>query len=384
MKSSAGVTAEVARRLERTWHVDVSTGVSSWPHRIPLGAPSKADLERRFATVQADVLVWRRWAKENGVQLDFAVRLVHGTTQRLPTHAIVPDLATAAAVAGPGWPQRLERGRVRAEVLADRFPGARDLPRAVRDVDGYTDADFDILVRVATWFTNSDATGKTPRQVPIVGVHAKWLNTHQPVIKNLICRDSLGLLPRHPPRIHFTYLDPDHLAAGRRRFDSATAADAMTPAYPPRLVLISENKDTAVHFPELTGGIAVEGDGFGADTAAAFPWLVGAPVLLYWGDMDPSGLEIVNGYRRSGVPVCTILMDVATYDSFERFGTDTDKNGRPLGIPDRKDLPLLTDTERELYDRLTAADWTGHRRVEQERIPLPIALAAVAALSVTT
>jgi hypothetical protein len=220
--------------------------------------------------------------------------------------------------------------------------------------------------------------GLTPRQVPIEGLHAKWLNTRQPVIGILAGIESLGLLPRHPQRIHFTYLDPEHLAGGGRRHDSATVGDVMRPAYLPEIVLISENKDTAIHFPPVPKAVAVEGAGFGgAPAIASFDWLTAAPHLIYWGDLDPSGFEIVDRFRQAGLPVRTILMDLPSFEEYERFGTSTDARGNPLGTPVRQDLPHLNECERAVYDELTAPEWTRVRRVEQERVPLTVAVAKI-------
>ena len=54
------------------------------------------------------------------------------------------------------------------------------------------------------------AHGLTPRQVPLPGVHAKWLNTHQAHVATLAdFGRRIGLATQSRPRIHFTYLDPD-------------------------------------------------------------------------------------------------------------------------------------------------------------------------------
>ncbi|MFD0632371.1 Wadjet anti-phage system protein JetD domain-containing protein [Catenulispora yoronensis] len=185
------------------------------------------------------------------------------------------------------------------------------------------------------------------------------------------------MLPAHPSRIHFTYLDPDYRASGARIHDSATVGDAFTPPYEPHIVIISENKDTAIHFPPLPGGIAVEGDGFGGKTAAAFDWLTGARHLLYWGDIDAHGFEILNGWRDDGVLVTSILMDQDTYEAYEPFGTSTDRNGKLLKADAPKALAHLTDAERVVYENLLSPALPGHRRIEQERIPLHDAHAAV-------
>ena len=182
---------------------------------------------------------------------------------------------------------------------------------------------------------------------------------------------------RHPARIHFTYLDPDHLAGGGRRHDSASVGDTMTPAYRPDVVIIVENKDTAIHFPAVPCGIAVEGNGFGGSTAAAFDWIAAAPSLFYWGDIDAEGFEILAGYRRDGLAVTNILMDLPTFDRYQQFGTATDARGNLLTCPPRRDLLYLTGPEHALYARLTDPSWGRYRRIEQERIPLEVASSAV-------
>jgi hypothetical protein len=93
--------------------------------------------------------------------------------------------------------------------------------------------------------------------------------------------------------------------------------------------------------------------------------------------MDVDGLEILDGFRAAGVPAASILMDPAAYEAWERFGTNVDKTGKPLGPRPPRPVPHLTEAERALYHRLISPDWTGHRRVEQERIPLSVALEQV-------
>jgi hypothetical protein len=147
--------------------------------------------------------------------------------------------------------------------------------------------------------------------------------------------------------------------------------------YTPQVVIISENKDTAVAFPAVTGGVCVEGGGFGGATAAALPWLVEAPLLVYWGDIDAAGYEILDGFRGDGVPAISMLMDLATFERYERYGTSLDRHGNPLGPGTRRDLPHLDTAERTMYHALTDPAWSRHWRIEQERIPLADALAAL-------
>ncbi|MEO5876311.1 MAG: Wadjet anti-phage system protein JetD domain-containing protein [Streptosporangiaceae bacterium] len=378
MRTPDQVLALIGKRVTANWHLDITSDSTSWPYSFPLGAISGPELETGFASILRLTLDWRGWADKHGLTLTTTSRRVQGTTQSIPTHVTVPDLHTAIGLAGPEWSRRVQRGRDRLATLQTAFHDAKDLPKIVRMVDTYPTADFDLLCAAATWFRNNSASGLTPRQVPIEGLHAKWLNTHRHLVQALSGTDSLDLLPPHPQRVHFTYLDPDHLAEGNRRHDSATVGDTMDPAYLPEIVIISENKDTAIHFPPLTRAVSVEGSGFGgAGAIASLNWVSSASHVIYWGDMDSAGFEIVNLFREKELAVRTILMDLPAFESYERFGTTADVRGNPLGTPTRKALSLLTENEQALYECLTEPEWAHVRRIEQERIPLAIALAAV-------
>ncbi len=379
MKSPDQVTDDVKRRLDRTWHTHLEPGPDpAWPHTFPLSAPAKDELERNFERYRTDILTLRAWAARHGLVLTDASRRVLGTSQPVPTHVTVNSVDDAARLVGPDWSARLTRGRARLAALrVHAFTG--DLPRTVRDVNTYSDVDFGLLCSTADWFRRhgESARGLTPRQVPVPGLQAKWLNTRHALIAGLADLPGLGLAPGHPARIHFTYLDPVHRAAGGRWHDSASVGDAMAPAYEPRVVIISENKDTAVGFPPVAGGISVEGAGTGGSTPAAIGWLRDCPDVVYWGDMDADGLAILNQYREAGLAVRSILMNVTTYDAYAEFGTDLDVKGDPIKVATRRALDRLTDAERELYERLIDPSWAGCRRIEQERIPLPVALIEV-------
>ena len=97
---------------------------------------------------------------------------------------------------------------------------------------------------------------------------------------------------------------------------------------------------------------------------------------MYWGDIDAAGFEILDGFRADGVPAISMLMDLATFDRYERYGTSLDRRGDRLGPGTRRDLPHLNAAERTMYHALTDPAWQAHRRIEQERIPLTDALTA--------
>ncbi|MGM1058924.1 Wadjet anti-phage system protein JetD domain-containing protein [Saccharothrix sp. Mg75] len=416
IKTPELVLQDVRRRLTRTWPevVLAECGISptgtdappsrtgeraqatqAWPHAFPLGQPSAELLASTFGQIVSLVRDWREWADRHEVTLLWRSRRVHGTEQELPTHLHVEDIDTATRLTGRQ--HVLESARTRARGLIDHYPRLVSPAGALRQVLDYEPVDFDLLCRAADWFaaraetaraeTGRAETGRpqplTPRQVPIEGLHAKWLDTRHALLRNLTGLDDLDLLPAHPPRLHFTYLDPHHLATGGRRHDCATVGDHLPLPYTPRLIVISENKDTAVHFPPVPSGVAVEGSGRGGATAASFPWITEAEAVFYWGDLDPDGFEILDGFRAAGVPARSLLMDRVSYDRWERYGTHVDRRGTPLPPRDPRPTPHLSAAERALYEDLCSPQWTRHRRVEQERIPLHIALETVRAVAHT-
>lgn len=363
---------------------DVSDGVG-WPHRFPVGRAASDALEADFGAYVRQLSEWRAWAKAHDVELVYVTRMVAGTRQEVVSHVVVPDLDTAARVAGDGWPSLVATARARAVVLHQRFPSQPNLPRAISGATRLNDVDFDVLLHVCDYFlrraeeatvTGVRPTRLTPRQVPIEGVHAKWLDSHQGLVRTVTGLADLALLPPHPGRFHFTYLDPSHLDANGRRHDSYSVGDHARLPYEPQVVLITENKDTAIGFPRVAGGIAIEGEGRGANTIASAPWVRSAPLVVYWGDLDQDGLEILNEFRKefheAGLNLPSILTDVETYGRYQRYGTTHDRNGKPVKLHPPRVVPWLTEAETALYALLSSGT-APVPRVEQERIPLDVA-----------
>jgi len=83
--------------------------------------------------------------------------------------------------------------------------------------------------------------------------------------------------------------------------------------------------------------------------------------------------------RLAGLDVRSLFMVMAAYQRWQRYGVDHDHAGNPIACRTPRDLPELRPGERELYLALCSEEWTGHRRIEQERIPLHEAAAVVRA-----
>lgn len=374
MLTTSTDSARTGLYIDRTGPDSVYLNVPMWPHTVSLGKPTSQELDGEFSVFADEVHFWRRWAREHDIPYREANRRVNGTNQILVTHIDIDSIDTAARVVGAQWTHRIAIGRARlAEVIA-AFPKAVRLPSLLWAAVELTDLDFRILLAVSTWFKQHQGTYEgelTPRQVPIEGVHAKWLNKHQGLVRSLVGLHDLALLPAHPARIHYTYLDPDHLATGGRKHDSFTLGDAVQLPYEPSVVLISENKDTAIFFPPITGGIAIEGEGRGASTIAGIKWVRATPRIFYWGDMDQDGLEILNEFRLAGLKVHSLLMSVDDYHRYNHLGTNQDAAGNLIRLHPPRPVTKLYAGERVLYELFSINP--PILRIEQERIPLSVA-----------
>lgn len=375
LREPEDLLATLEKRLRRVWAADAAGLPVDWGARVPLGSPSSEELELDFARLAAWARRWVGWAADNNVELVMRSRRVGIMTLEFPVAALVPDPLCAGRLLGREWPERLALASARGERLASEFTdlSREDRARVLGQVVNWRDLDFDLLLDASRWFAGNDARGMTPRQIPIPGMHAKWLNNHHQLVRALAGRADLGLAAPHPSRVHFTYLDPAHLATGNRRHDSHAAGDAVQLPYQVRAVLVCENKDTVVAFPPVPDAVAIEGNGRGARAVAAIPWVRDAEHVIYWGDLDPDGIEILAEFRAAGAVRQSMLMNARAYRDWGAYGTNHDRAGRPLGARTPRAGLDLTSEEHEIYELLCAPAVPGFRRVEQERIPLAVA-----------
>jgi hypothetical protein len=128
---------------------------------------------------------------------------------------------------------------------------------------------------------------------------------------------------------------------------------------PIKKILVLENKTTlytTLTLPRMNGTIAIFGSGYGVFNLKNVHWFADLE-LLYWGDIDVQGFEILSQFREYFQQTKSVLMDFVTFEKF--FEHD-------LGTPTNISRILnLTNREQELYDILKTNNW----RLEQEKIP---------------
>jgi hypothetical protein len=346
-----------------------------------LSPPSAHAIAHDSVAVRTWLRIWRAWADDHPVaHLRTVSRRTLIGNQQIYTHMdlfSVESLASLDTQLAERWHTAKQRYAVLAEfaVPQDRL---KPYLTQITDLDNY---DFDLLIRVARWFTENPRSGLTMRQVPVLGMHTKWLARHRTLVLSLLHLrterstllnepdddsldahdlDILGLRPL-PNNVDIILIDPkDQRSLGGLRHVRAPLEEiAELPLYP-RHVLIIENKQSALPVPNWPGVVVVHSLGNYLDALAAVPWIADAKTW-YWGDLDHAGFTLLSRARARLPGITSVLMDRDTLSRYVAFAVK-DTTGR-IDPPD----PTLTTAERETLEALATE---GHRlRLEQERIP---------------
>ncbi|MCC2028097.1 Wadjet anti-phage system protein JetD domain-containing protein [Microbacterium tenebrionis] len=341
---------------------------------IPLKPPTEAAVLAgpRAASEWADS--WR--AVDGG---DILVRWAHKNwpsvgRQELPERLTLYTADAIARFAGRDVNRDWARMRDRAAMLRERFGAHDEIVAAIRArgtaIDRLTGVDFALLLEVLAWLRQHPSSGYRLRQVPIPGMHTKWLGAHRAMVESLYAAISgeqdLGLVPS-PERLRIRILDPGMRPGGLIDV-TAPLEELAALAIQPRAIIVCENLESVLALPEWPGVVAVHGGGY-AVPIHRLPWALSARVL-YWGDLDADGFAILHRLRSNGVDAVSVLMDEGTLLAHRELWVP-DPNGAAA-----RTLPSLSPSEQTALERIAAESGV---RLEQERLPWPMALEALRA-----
>jgi hypothetical protein len=398
-------------RSARSWVVDPRAEVGI---DLPLHPPSEREVLHDLDAARAWVQAWRDAEAAKPLMLQWEERSwARVGRQSVPARVRIDGAEALATVAGKrrewvAWRTRIEE--LRAAVMSDARPvnaacserrsalaidalpvdvspiGAARSEQVGADRSEQVDAalrtharaiglmeypDAEILRRATAWLVRNPVSGLRVRQVPVRGMHTKWLERHRAMVEGIVGAatgsDGLGLVDPED-RLRVMILDPRLRRGGLRDVAAPIRELAALPFDDRlRLVLIVENLETLLALPDVAGIVAIHGSGYIGHRVGALPWVQSRPVL-YWGDLDSHGFAIPNRVRAAGIEAQSVLMDPETLlahrDLWVREPT-----------PFRGELPRLTASEQAARDMLRAE---GDVRLEQERIGWDLAWARVA------
>ena len=346
-------------------------GEGAWPLSLPLGVPTETEAEAQTGRTIHWIDAWRDWPGPG------EVRFVERRWTRLGRQALPHAIHFASAdeiAAFIGREAQWHRATARLAQVRERWPSLLDAAAGSWDVLAeWPDDEFQRLVALLAWLEANPASKLLPRQLPVPGVHGKWLEGHRRIVMRWLgairqCEtrgmtlEQLTGLRAPPERLRLRILDP------ALRGKLAGLADIEAPvddiaawSLPVRAVFIVENLQTGLAFDDLPGAVVFMQQGYAVDVFGRIPWLAGLPVF-YWGDLDTHGFAILDRLRGYLPQARSLLMDEATLLQYRPLWTREDK---PAG---ERTLSRLTAAEAELFTALLSGRWGQGVRLEQERI----------------
>ncbi len=389
MAKSLWLDPDVIReRLTTRFHRQRSAwlqGQGAWPLVQPLGVPTEAEAETQTGRTLRWIDAWRDWSGPGEVQ--FVER--HWARLGLQTLPHSIHFASAATVAAfidreTQWHQ----ASMRLSRVREYWPSLQDVAARSWDVLAeWPDEEFERLVVLLSWLEANPASDLLPRQLPVPGVHSKWLECHRRILLRWLgalrrCEirgaslEQLTGLRAPPERLRLRILDPVLREKLAGLADIEAPVDEIAAwSLPVRAAFIVENLQTGLAFGDLPGAVVFMQQGYAVDVFGRIPWLASLPVF-YWGDLDTHGFAILDRLRVHLPQARSLLMDEATLLRHRVLWTREDK---PVGD---RELVRLTAAEAELFRALRSGRWGPGVRLEQERIPWQHAWPAVTACSV--
>lgn len=232
--------------------------------------------------------------------------------------------------------------------------------------------DWDGILAVCEYFQANPRPQLYVRQLPIP-VHTKFIQQHAEILRSMLMvilpenakdaegetfEDCFGLLPVHYT-VRFRALDP--AVAQKLQLTSprmglpldcfrALMATGLT-------IVITENLMNLECLPSIPNGLGIFGQGGAATLLTQVGWLNDCAVL-YWGDLDEHGFDILARLRSVYPKVRSVMMDAETLSDLCYLCGEGKKSGE---VPSN-----LTQHERTALEVIKK----DNLRLEQEKIPL--------------
>ncbi len=376
--SASELIDTLRRRWDRGTYLRANALGEPWaPVSLPVRGPDASQLLHRLDEARLWLARFEREAA--GFDIDYKVVQSRNLgANRIPARATVQSLGQLARVIGAASDLAAfeELTAVTAAVVPELEPWVRANPMTVlRNA-----AVWDRALTAVRWITTHDVTGMYLRQIDAEGVDTKFVERHQRLIDDLLCailppkgvgaEDAVGIgfaakfgFRSKPSYTRLRFLDPVLQPTPGLSEITARTEELVQLAPTGEKVFIVENEITYLAFPEVAKSVVVFGSGFALASlvrTSNSAWLSDREVV-YWGDIDTHGFDILSRLRAAFPTVRSILMDRGTLLAHrQQWVTE--------GSPTNRALPNLTYDEASLYRDLVEATYGDSIRLEQERV----------------
>jgi hypothetical protein len=228
------------------------------------------------------------------------------------------------------------------------------------------------LLAVCRYFLDHPRPGLYIRELPI-NVHTKFIEQHRGIVRELLeqilpaeaivleaatFEERFGLREKEPA-VRVRLLDQQlltHYSLPLSELSVPLSQFSALDFLRGQCCIVTENEMTFLTLPPQGNTFALFGGGFMVRNLGRISWLAECPIL-YWGDLDAQGFQILSNLRSLFPHVTSIMMDWETLSTFSAFCVSS----TPSPV---RQLPHLTPEEHALFLHLAE----NNLRLEQERI----------------
>jgi hypothetical protein len=379
-KSPTDFERWLARQFDR-WVCAELRASGAAPEAFAISTPglTAVYVAENFPAVRAWGLLWQQMAeKATDVSIDY-----EDWTTRNFGRVRLPRSARVASVDGIARLLKrfsdLSLARRRCETLIGLDPRLSPLADHWPTIVAMPEADFDILCRFVKLIPQSPVANMRLREVACAGMHTKFLEQNRRLVGHIMAAlaipgkadatswaGKLGFIDDETSIFEVRDLDGNLLPYPHFALPASCFVAAPLPAHLLAGLygtVVVENSATFRALPAAPGVIAIFGRGDAARGLAAAPWLQTRP-LLYAGDLDHAGFQMVAALRRGGLPhLETAFMDAVTAQQLRAYWVaDTSRPGSA------RSYAGLTEEESDAQRMMAEGPW----RLEQERIAFDV------------
>ena len=363
------LSPEDIRRRALTRYVDFLCSVINenpfFPLQVRFGKPSATE---DFDKLRSEITAL---TKANlGCQIEWTeVNSRRWGKQRLPERVEFVDEASYIRVLNKT--KEVARFRENLAITRKMCPSLMLFVKT-RPLDAVEFADvWPSLLEVCCYFQSHPRPNLYARELPL-SVDTKFIEQHQTILTRLL---NAGLSPetivdtdRFEERFGIRFDEPlirlRILDDSLNHFLNVPFSDLAIPFrtfyklnWQGLRVIVSENKMTFLTLPHVEKAVGIWGSGNAAALLHDVGWLSNCHIL-YWGDIDTQGLEILSRLRNVFPHTRSLMMDMSTLNRFQNLCVS--------GTPSNNPAPLnLTSSEISAW----LAVQSQNLRLEQERLP---------------
>jgi hypothetical protein len=363
-----------------------AAGEDFFPRDIPFRKISSREAVTQFSSLSQEIKQLREKSKEN-TGSGYRLELTEINTQKIgrqlfPTRIYFEQQEDYLKFIGKEKEFRsfVSLKKLIAEHMPELTAWVNQHPgKVIQEEEHWLD-----LLKVCRFFLSNPKPGLYIRELPIA-VHTKFIEEHKQIISELLTHllgeelinpEFTGLrnnnfekrfhLKYDESMVRFRILDPMLNIRGLSDL-SLLPQEFASLHFDCRKVFITENKMNCLTFPAVKNAIIIFGTGYGVKKLKQADWLR-EKEIIYWGDIDAHGFEILSQLRSYFPQTISFLMNQRTFKQFYAFSCRENSSFA-------KQLPHLNTDEQEMYTLLSNSP--DNNRLEQEKIDQQYVMAAV-------